>query len=240
MGILGSIVSGVGNALSGAVSAVVSAVSSLASGIGGAIAKFAPSIIKPFLGLELGKILAVIEIIAIVIGRIADILGLKEEKESTEEIGMKAEEAEKKDIKPENFDSYQEYINYIRKEIEIDKKKLNNLSDEEKVKYGTVGTAILVKGIEEKEKFEIPAEFVVEIGKQDMSMEETRQYIKEFKEQNLDLKDFTNYLKGTIDNVKTIREVEHAIESAIKELNPDMSDRDLEGKILNMENNSRE
>ncbi|ETJ17702.1 hypothetical protein Q604_UNBC18735G0004 [human gut metagenome] len=236
MGILNSI----GSAISGAISVVGSLVSSLSSSIGGAIAKLAPSIIKPFLGLEIGNILIVIQVIATVIGRIADMLGVKEKEDSTEEIGMKAEEAEKKDIKPENFDSYQEYINYIRQEIEIDKKKLNNLSDEEKVKYGTVGTAILVKGIEEKEKFEIPAEFVVEIGKQDMSMEETRQYIKEFKEQNLELKDFTNYLKGTIDNVKTIREVGHAIESAIKELNPDMSDRDLEGKILHMENNSRE
>ena len=236
MGILNSI----GSAISGAISVVGSLVSSLSSSIGGAIAKLAPSIIKPFLGLEIGNILIVIQVIATVIGRIADMLGVKEKEDSTEEIGMKAEEAEKKDIKPENFDSYQEYINYIRQEIEIDKKKLNNLSDEEKVKYGTVGTAILVKGIEEKEKFEIPAEFVVEIGKQDMSMEETRQYIKEFKEQNLELKDFTNYRKGTIDNVKTIREVGHAIESAIKELNPDMSDRDLEGKILHMENNSRE
>ena len=51
------------------------------------------------------------------------------------------------------------------------KTKLDNLSPEDKIKYGTVGSAILVKGIEEKEKFEIPAEFVAEIGKQNMSIE---------------------------------------------------------------------
>lgn len=238
MGFFSSVVSGVSNALSAAGSFISGAVSSLSSSIGGAISRLAPNIVKPFLGLGIGEILTAIQVISIVIGAIANILGVKEENESPEEIGMKAEEAEKQGIKPENFDSYQEYINCIRKEIQIDKNKLDNLSAEDKIKYGVVGSAILVKGIEEKEKFEIPAEFVSEIGRQNLSIEETRQYIKEFKSENLQLKDFTTYLKGTTED-KIYEKVGNAIESSIRALNPDISEQDLDNKIINMENEAR-
>lgn len=235
MGFFSSIGSAISGALSTAGRVVSGLVSGLAGSIGGAISKLAPNIIKPFLGLGIGEILIAVQIIVTVIGAIANILGVKEENESPEEIGMKAEQAEKK---PENFDSYQEYINYLRKEVQIDKTKLDNLSPEDKIKYGTVGSAILVKGIEEKEKFEIPAEFVAEIGKQNMSIEETRQYIKEFKNENLQLKDFVNYLKGTVQD-KIYERVGNTIEYAIRDLNPEMSNQDLDSKIVNMKKTAR-
>lgn len=233
--------SSIGDTISGALSAAGSLVSglvlSLSASIGGAISKLAPNILKPFLGLSIGEIIVAVQMIVTVIGEIADILGVKEG-ESPQEIGIMAEEAEKQGIKPENFDSYQEYINCIRKEIEIDKSKLGNLSIENKIKYGVVGSAILVKGIEEKEKIEIPAEFISEIGRQNLSIEETRQYIKEFKSENLQLKDFTNYLKGTVED-KLYEKVGNVIEASIRALNPDISEQDLDRKIINMENVAR-
>lgn len=95
MGFFSSIGSAISGALSTAGRVVSGLVSGLAGSIGGAISKLAPNIIKPFLGLGIGEILIAVQIIVTVIGAIANILGVKEENESPEEIGMKAEQAEK-------------------------------------------------------------------------------------------------------------------------------------------------
>lgn len=106
------------------------------------------------------------------------------------------------------------------------------------MKYTAVGSSILVKGIEEKEEFEIPGEFVAEIGRQNLSVAETRQYIKTFKNEDLQLKDFASFLSGTIDK-KVYATVGNAIESAIKNLNPDMTENEINDKITNMKDTSR-
>ena len=230
--------SGISNVLSPIGRAIGGAISSLASKIGGTVPKLAPKIAQPFLKLDIEKIFSATDAICSVIGLISDVLGLKNKEESPEEIGMKAEEGIKQNIKPERYDSYGEYINNIRKDVEIDQTKLEDLSNQDKIKYGIVGSAILVKGIEEKEKFEIPAIFVSEIGRQNLSIEETRQYIKEFKSENLQLKDFTNYLKGTVED-KLYEKVGNVIEASIRALNPDISEQDLDRKIINMENVAR-
>lgn len=234
---------GLGSFLSGVLSPVGrvigGAISSLASNIGGAIPKLAPKISEPFLKFNIEKIFSAADAICSVIGLISDVMGLKNKEESTQEIGMKAEEGIKQEIKPEKFASYEEYINNIRKDVEIDQTKLESLSNQDKIKYGIVGSAILVKGIEEKEKFEIPAIFVSEIGRQNLSSQETMQYIKEFKKNNLRLNDFTNYLDGSIDD-KLYLKVGNIIESSIKILNPDITDNELDNKIIDMKKSARE
>lgn len=232
------IFSAIGGAISSAVSSVCSAVSSFASSIGRGISAFSEKVLYPFIKFTFEEFEKTLEVICAVIDAIAEALGLKDEEEKPEEIGMKAEEAEKQGITPENFDSYEEYINHLRENIDIDKSKLENLSKEEKLKYMSVGSFILVKGIEEKENFEIPGEFVAEIGKQNLSAEEVKEYIRTFKTNDLQLKDFTTYLNGTLDNNKYAK-VGNAIEEGIKSLNPDMSEDEIDQKIDEMRYNAR-
>ena len=231
--------SGISNVLSPIGRAIGGAISSLASKIGGTVPKLAPKIAQPFLKLDIEKIFSATDAICSVIGLISDVLGLKNKEESPEEIGMKAEEGIKQNIKPERYHSYGEYINNIRKDVEIDQTKLEDLSNQDKIKYGIVGSAILVKGIEEKEKFEIPAIFVSEIGRQNLNFKEAMQYIKEFKKNNIRLKDFTSYLDGSIDD-KLYSKVGNVIESAIKTLNPNITDKELDNKIIDMKKAARE
>lgn len=228
---LGAFISGVGSALCRGVSAVCST-------IGRGVATVANALVTSIGKLTVEKLERAMDVISIVIGAIAEIFSLKDKEETTEEIGMKAEEAAKEGVKPENFDSYEEYINHLRENVEIDKSKLENLSKEDKMKYTAVGSSILVKGIEEKEEFEIPGEFVAEIGRQNLSVAETRQYIKTFKNEDLQLKDFASFLSGTIDK-KVYATVGNAIESAIKNLNPDMTENEINDKITNMKDTSR-
>ena len=82
------------------------------------------------------------------ISSVAELLGLKDEDESSEEIGMKSEKA---DRKPEDFDSREEYISYLRDDVELDKYDREKLSDENlKEKYSAKGLDIEMGAINEK------------------------------------------------------------------------------------------
>ena len=82
------------------------------------------------------------------ISSVAELLGLKYEDDSSEEIGMKSEKA---DRKPEDFDSREEYISYLRDDVELDKYDREKLSDENlKEKYSAKGLDIEMGAINEK------------------------------------------------------------------------------------------
>ena len=153
-------------------------------------------------------------------------LGLTEEQEQPEEIGMKAEQADKK---PEDFDSIEEYIKYLREEIEIDKEKMEKLSEEEKAAYATVGSAILVQGIEEKYKMQLPAEFWCTVVDKKMSNEQVQGLIETFKENGLkDMKDFSDYMNDqSIESGTPRSKISDTIIETIKKQNPGMDQEEL-------------
>ena len=137
------------SAIGSVCSAVCSAVSSVCSSIGGAImggiGSLAP-VISPWLSVAVA-----------VISVLAEIFTEKPKEEKPEELGMKAEQADKK---PENFDSINDYIEYLRQEIKVDDAKLENLSEEERMKYQAVGLGLYVKNIEEKQGMKLDPAFL--------------------------------------------------------------------------------
>lgn len=140
---------GLFSAIGSVCSAVCSAVSSVCSSIGGAImggiGSLAP-VISPWLSIAVA-----------VISVLAEIFTEKPKEEKPEELGMKAEQADKK---PEDFDSINEYIEYLRQEIKVDAAKLENLSEEERMKYQAVGLGLYVKNIEEKQGMKLDPAFL--------------------------------------------------------------------------------
>lgn len=232
MGWFGSAVSAIGGALSSVGSAICSGISSLCSGIGGSffsgIGTLATSLILPGLGLP--ELLLGIQIISAIVSAIAEILGIKQEEETPEELGMKAEQAEKK---PEDFDSTEAYIEYLRNEVSVDKEKLENLSEEEKVKYGAIGGAIYIKGIEEKYGIEAPAEFWTTVANFDMKGEEVKQYIDSCKANGItNMKDVSDYIKGVAPESGTKPEVvSNSIMDALKKNNPEATEEELIDKF---------
>lgn len=137
------------SAIGSVCSAVCSAVSSVCSSIGGAImggiGSLAP-VISPWLSVAVA-----------VISVLAEIFTEKPKEEKPEELGMKAEQADKK---PEDFDSINDYIEYLRQEIKVDTAKLENLSEEERMKYQAVGLGLYVKNIEEKQGMKLDPAFL--------------------------------------------------------------------------------
>ena len=137
------------SAIGSVCSAVCSAVSSVCSSIGGAImggiGSLAP-VISPWLSVAVA-----------VISVLAEIFTEKPKEEKPEELGMKAEQADKK---PEDFDSINDYIEYLRQEIKVDAANLENLSEEERMKYQAVGLGLYVKNIEEKQGMKLDPAFL--------------------------------------------------------------------------------
>ena len=236
MGIFGAI----GGALSSIGSAISSGISSLCSGIGGAlfsgaggIASIAKALVAPMITFGLSEIVIAIQAVGLIISTVAELLGLKQKEETPEELGLKAEQADKK---PEDFESTQAYIEYLRKEVEVDKEKLKNMTEEEKVGYGAIGSAIYVKGIEEKYGMEMSGEFWTSVAQMGMDGNEVKKYIDNFKLHGItDMKDMTSYIKGEpLADGKNRDAISDALMDTLRELNPGMSDDDLADKLFDM------
>ena len=231
----GGFISSVCSVVSSACSAICSGISSLCSSIGGALSSAISTISSTLvsgLGIGLKEIELGLKIICAIVSVIAEAIGIKKEDETPEELAMQAEQSDKK---PEDFDSINQYIEYLRENIKVDKEKLNNLSEEEKCKYQAVGTAIYVKGIEEKYDMIISPQFLIAAKDLNLSGQEVKAYMDNFKKAGItDMDQMLKYLKNDVDTKENKIKVDDAMVSTLKELNPEMSDDDIFGKLNNM------
>lgn len=177
--------------ISSACSAVCSAVSSVCSSIGGAImgsiGSLAPAI-SPWIAVAVK-----------VISFLAELFTEKQEEEKPEELGMKAEQADKK---PEDFDSINDYIEYLRQEIKVDAAKLENLSEEERMKYQVLGLGLYVKNIEEQQGVKLDPAFlkvVPEIINLGYSAQDIGNLMQSMKKNGVnDMKMYPEFMKGEL------------------------------------------
>jgi len=207
-------------------SSVFSAASSLISSAGSILGSLAGSA-NIFLKVAAPWFGAVLDIINI----IGQLLGVLNPDDDMEELGAKAMGADKK---PEDFDSNAEYIDYLRNDIELDKEKFENATDAEKVARQSVGASIVIKGIEEKKGFDIPMTTWVAMAKLglDDKANEMDKILDTFKEGKLE--DFVNYTEGKLDAKKEI-EVGDSLVEMYKELESNMSEKEIEDKVMKMD-----
>ena len=146
---------------------------------------------------------------------------------------MKAQQAEKK---PEDFDSTQKYIEYLRNEVELDKKQIEKLSQEEKAGYAAVGTSLYIKGIEEQYGIKAPGEFWRTAADLELGSEDVKKYMETFKEHGIkDMADMNDYLKGfaPASGVQP-RQVSDCIIEGLKKIYPEMGEEGLYEKLNEM------
>lgn len=210
--------------------AICSGISSIGNKIGGFVGKIIETTAGIFTKLELeGCLKEVIELIVDIVVTIGEALGIIKEDETPEEIAIKAEQSDKK---PEDFDSINDYIKYLREEIEIDKEKIGKLREEDKLAYQAAGSMIIAKGISESKGIEVTPEFLIEAAKQKMSAREVEVYIDNFKKNNMDL-NLTDYLKCEM-NKDDIDKTDDIMRKTLKELYPELSDEEIKEKIEEM------
>jgi hypothetical protein len=216
------------------VSSVTTFISSCISTVGPLVAKFASSIVAEIPKILQPNLMDVIKVISNVAQFIGKVLGLVNN-ETAEELGAKAAQC---DRKPEEFESTEKYIEYLRNEVKLDEEKIKNASQFEKIGYSTMGVALLSKGISEKMDVFLPTSFWVEVGKQNLKGEEAKAYIDNFKSAGLQEVNLSEYLQGKLD-ISENKKVFSVIESTLKQLNPNLTDNDIEDKIFEMKEISR-
>lgn len=174
MGLL-DIFSGIGRAVSSCCAKIGGAVmSGISRGMSAAV-QVVGSVLSP--GLRLVE--RAIRVVAKIVSAVAEILIEKPKEEEPEELGMKAEVAhEQERITPEDFSSVDEYIQYIRENIELDKERLENINEEERAKYSVIGTGLYVKSMEENYGVILDPEFYRAAYRLNMNAETAARLIK--------------------------------------------------------------
>ncbi len=214
------------------VGGVCSAVSDICSSIGGAVFSGVSSVVSAVIGpvLDLPEVLLAIQLVCAIVNVVAEALGIKTEEETPEEMGMKAEQADKK---PEDFDSVNEYIDYLRNEVEADRERLENLSDEERAKYSAVGMGLYIEGIKEKYEIDIPDSFWKTTAEHNMTGEEVKSCLDAFEEKNISADNMEKYINcEPIKGENTYAEVSDCIMEGLKEANPEMTEKELAERVV--------
>lgn len=193
----------------------------LFSGIVSIVAK-SVSVIMGLSPVILGKMLDIL--ISIIKG-----LGIVSptDKEDIEDLGDRALQAEEKGIKPENYDSYEEYLKAI-KEIEIDEEKSASINGKRKIEKGVeVVTAILV----EKYGEEIVA-FVELVARNPQYFDGRISYFAEMQKTNPNtFSDITRYIEGKEVNMDRADETLGKMYDVEKKVNKEASLEDMMAEI---------
>lgn len=199
--------------------------------IGSAIASFAGSLIEK-LSPVISIALQVVKAIGEVVVAVANALGLIPEDESVEEIGAKTmQDGVRAKMEDE---SMQEYLDYLRNDVKLDEGKLAVMTDEEKVKCNSIGTAMVSTAIQEETGVKLSADFLIGMNKMKMTANQLTEIIKGFSEKGLnDMDMLPKFFQNRLSDQERL-DVYEVIESTEKKLNPEASEADVLRKIDEM------
>jgi len=207
------------------IGALASAAVSFISSVGSAIGSLAPmaKTMLELVGKHIGPI-------ANIVSSIAQVMGIFKHGDAPEDLGRKATLS---DQKPEDFDSTEAYIDHLRNEVHVDKEKIKNETDAEKLAYTALGASMAIKGIDEKKGFETPIGVWATFAKLGMenNAKEINALLDAFKE---DASKIQEYAEGKLD-AKEEMKVGDQLAETYKEMNPTMSETDIEKKVMQME-----
>lgn len=179
---------------------------------------------------HMGLAIKTLDLIGRILVSVAKALGLIENKViEAEELGYKALQAESEGIKPENYKTYVEYVKAIE-EFELDPKKSNLWTDEEKIYKGIeLSSALLI----EKYGPEIQ-ELILEVATSPefFNSQRLKAYIDVFAGNNLGYGDITDYLSGNIRNIESRSRINNVMLEIEKRIDPEISTADAQ-KLIN-------
>ncbi len=205
---------------------IISNLPHLINAVGPVIAKVATNIVT-----KLPEIARTIVKIAEVISEVANILGLTDH-ETPEVIGAKIQqEGTRTRFEDE---SIEEYLDYLREEIKVDKEKMLNMSEEERIKCTAVGIGALSEYISEKFNVTFYGDFIVDMYKMQMSAKEIASYVKKFENDGISSMDsLSDFLKGKLTDEERVS-IYNTITEVEKEQNPQATQTDVNEKIESM------
>jgi len=153
--------------------------------------------------------------------------------ENVEKLGDKAIKADKK---MEDFNSANKYIEYLRNEVKSSSEEIKKLPPEERLARIGIGDAILSEAISEKKSLEIPSEFWKESVEAGLNAKEMDYFLDKFKKAGIEPVDFAKYLRREIDSPQEAKIDTFLLEN-FKKLEPNLGEKDIEEKIVRLQNN---
>ena len=209
----------------GLIAGLVGLVSSLATTVGPAIATVAKTIVA--LAPTLEKIIAV----GNVISGIAQILGVLNPGENTEDLGAKAmQDGTRPRMQDESAESY---LNYLRNDVVLDKTKQAHMSESDRMACIATGSALVMATAAEKSGLDLTPEYVANVSKAGVSASAAWTIASKFKENNVEINKFNEYFSNELSGQEVL-EVNQTLKESVKEINPDMSDKEIRAEINNM------
>ncbi len=174
----------------------------------------------------------VVKTIATVLTGICEVLGIGQADEQVDELGAKVLQEDTREI--EDGESAQEYLDYLRNDVTLDKAKFDAMDENEKLACQVAGISMLAKSIEEKAGVEMAPDFLYAISKVKLNCEQTEKFIHAFADNRIDsMSEFTRYISNDMSEVEADR-VRPVIEGALKELSPELSQEEIQHEIIEM------
>lgn len=201
------------------------------STVGPVIAKAATTLVTKLPTIiEVAKV--TIGAISTVVSKVSEVLGIAPADEKVDELGAKAmQEGTRAKMDEE---STQEYLDYLRNDVELDTEKFDKMSEKEKIECEALGTSMLSKSIEEKTGVELPVDFLMTIPRMKLDYKQVEKFIDAFSENNIEsMGEFTKYISNEMSD-KEAEKVGDVVEGALKELSPEMTDEDIQSEIVSM------
>lgn len=194
------------SAIGGFISGCVGAVASVCSSIGGAVASGISALVAT-IAPHLSTIVQIVSVIA-------QVIGIFSKEDDVEDLGAAMRQCAKK---PEDFDSINAYIDYLRNEIKEGRVDLNKEKTQmESAVDNALGCGLVIKGIEEKYQLSTSGEFWVFAAKKvdegKLNADDVNSMLKTASEKNIKVDDMVNYVEG-----KEVSVPKSEISSSIKE-----------------------
>ena len=178
-------------------------------------------------------VINVIGLVCAVVGAAAELLSIKKTGEdSPADLGMKAEQAEKG---RDDFETDTAYIEYLH-EIELDRERIQELTEEEKAPYSLMGTKLYADGIREQLGVtEISPMFLLECAKLGLRSEEFVAFVMAMSAQGLKKQEgFHEYLQKEDLSPERTEKVRDSLFKAMGELYPELSPEEIAKRIFEM------
>lgn len=209
------------------ITTIASAVTTLAANVGPAVSAFAKALATTLPIIK--DVVVKVANVFTVVGRWLDCFGPDDDVLTT---AVKAgQEGTRERVEGE---SMEDYFKYLREEVELDKEKLANMTEEEKTEYRIVGTSMVVENIVEKTGVKFSPEFIAFMAKMEMSANQLDGYVKNFSKEGIgSMDDLTKFLGGKLPDSQLVR-VYNIVESVEKTIDPGMDDNALNEKIDDM------
>ncbi|WP_332408062.1 hypothetical protein [Vibrio metschnikovii] len=200
---------------------IVAAISKVATTIGPMIAKYAPILLET-LGKNLPRAIQTIEGVSLV----ANILRPNEQ---VEDLGAKAMAADKA---PEDFTRINDYIDYLRNEVEVDSQALSQDPIDSTIR-NAIGATIALKGVGEMMGTEISLPFLKTISQLGLEPKLILTIVKAYAQSGLNIDDVELYLNDQL-SIAQSQQHSEVLVTAFQVAEPELDRQQAEDAVMNL------